>query len=826
MTKLNPTGTALVYSTYLGGKDYDSGAGIAVDGAGNAYTTGRTSSTDFPVSPAFPNPPGAFQKSNGGSEDVFVAKLNPLGSALVYSTYLGGSRDEFPAGLKVNSAGEAYVAGTTGSDNFPLTAGAYQTQFWGGPWDVFATRLNPSGTGLIYSTYLGSAEEEIAAGLALDSQENLYISGPSFVKILNSAGTHQVYSTHLAGGFPPGTGLPGTGRIEVDSAGNVYVLDSQSLKKLNPREDSILSTIPFGGYDPRLDITSFALNPAGELYVTGSKSTGAIIYGLGIVSYQNQNVYVAKWTETESATLFVPIVLSASGLNNSFFTSELTLTNRGPKDATLDLTYVPAFGEGSGSVTTTLPAGKQWIFPDAIEYLRSLGLPIPATGDQGGTVSIHVAGTSPSDVAAMVRTTTAAGRGRAGLAYPAVPASKALNDPVYLLGLRQNEQDRSNVAVQNAGGPGEGDIVLRLTIFSGDRGRPLSLVLPEIHLGPGEFRQINGILNSVGGALLSGYVRVEKLSGSAPYYAYGVINDQMSSDGSFVPPTPRFLAAGQYALWLPAVVESDEFDTEVVVTNWSANRKVIQLGFQAQALANADKTAVVSVELEAGEQKIIPRFVQYLRDHGLGDVGPMGPTYVGTVIARDATQLKGYDLEGVSVSARTSAQGVGGKYGVFYSGVPQSETSLFSSVWLYGLQQNKENRTNLALASTGVPGSQEQAANEFRIELFDGDSGSKVSVIQNITFGAEPWKQLNSILAQLCPHHTTRLCQSVTNKRWVTVYRLCGYQRWLRSRRADGRWSVHTKLALSLLRLGKARRWRPSLSETRSVFRSGRNPNR
>ncbi|HEX2521688.1 MAG TPA: hypothetical protein VHP35_06130, partial [Terriglobia bacterium] len=332
---------------------------------------------------------------------------------------------------------------------------------------------------------------------------------------------------------------------------------------------------------------------------------------------------------TEDATLFVPIVLSAAGLNSSFFTSELTLTNRGPKDATLDLTYVPAFGEGSGSVTTTLPAGKQWIFPDAIEYLRSLGLPILATGNQGGTVSIHVAGTSPSDVAAMVRTATAAGRGRAGLAYPAVPASKALNDPVYLLGLRQNEQDRSNVAVQNAGGPGEGDIVLRLTIFSGDRGRPLSLVLPEIQLGPGEFRQINGILNSVGGALLSGYVRVEKLSGSAPYYAYGVINDQMSSDGSFVPPTPRFLAAGQFALWLPAVVESDEFNTEVVVTNWSASRKVIQLGFQAQALANDGKVASVSVELDGGEQKIIPRFVQYLRDHGMDDVGPMGPTYVG-----------------------------------------------------------------------------------------------------------------------------------------------------------------------------------------------------
>jgi hypothetical protein len=91
---------------------------------------------------------------------------------------------------------------------------------------------------------------------------------------------------------------------------------------------------------------------------------------------------------------------------------------------------------------------------------------------------------------------------------------------------------------------------------------------------------------------------------------------------------------------------------------------------------------------------------------------------------------------------------------VFYSGVPQADTSEFSSVWLYGLQQNEENRTNLALASTGVPGSQEQAANEFRIELFDGDNGSKVGVIQNITFGAEPWKQLNSILADYAP--TTR----------------------------------------------------------------------
>ena len=398
-----------------------------------------------------------------------------------------------------------------------MTAGAYQPHYLGssGYRDVFATRLNVSGTGLIYSTYLGSVGIEgaaTAAGLALDSQGNLYISGLSqqpgtqygepFVKILNSTGTQQVYSTHLAGGH----GFSWQrGMIEVDATGNVYVLDSQSLKKLNPREDSILSTIPFGGFDPRIDITSFALSPAEELYVTGLKSTGASSGG-GEITY---NGYVAKWTETESTTLFVPIVLSASGLNNSFFTSELTLTNTGPKEARVDLTYVAAFGGGSGSATMALPAGGQRIFPDAIEYLRSLGLPIPATGNRGGTLSIHFSGvSSSSDVAALVRTTTAAGRGRAGLAYPAVPASKTLNEPVYLCGLRQNEQDRSNVAVQNAGGLADGNIVLRLTIFSVDQATPVSLVLPEIQLGPGEFRQINGILNSTG-ALQSGYVRVE-----------------------------------------------------------------------------------------------------------------------------------------------------------------------------------------------------------------------------------------------------------------------------------------------------------------------------
>src|SRR5258708_29422823 len=112
VTKLNSTGTALVYSTMLGGSSGgDSGQGIAVDSGGNAYVSGSTNSTDFPVTP------GAFQTTYGGNSDAFVTKLNPSGTALIYSTYMGGSGAE-AGGVTIDSAGDAFVAGGTTSIDF------------------------------------------------------------------------------------------------------------------------------------------------------------------------------------------------------------------------------------------------------------------------------------------------------------------------------------------------------------------------------------------------------------------------------------------------------------------------------------------------------------------------------------------------------------------------------------------------------------------------------------------------------------------------------------------------------------------------------------
>src|SRR5207244_5102935 len=152
-----------------------SGWGIAVDADANAYVAGRTSS------PNFPTVAGAFQPTGGSTTDAFAANLNPAGSALVYSTYLGGSGFDSGAGIAVDAAGNAYVTGFTASTDFPTTAGAFQTAFAGtGPFgfgDAFVTKLDPTGSALVYSTYLGGSGDDLGSGIAVDTGGNAYVAG-------------------------------------------------------------------------------------------------------------------------------------------------------------------------------------------------------------------------------------------------------------------------------------------------------------------------------------------------------------------------------------------------------------------------------------------------------------------------------------------------------------------------------------------------------------------------------------------------------------------------------------------------------------------------
>lgn len=245
VTKINADGSAVVYSTFLGGSADDESGGIAVDSSGSVYVVGKTSSDDFPVTV------GAAQTTRLDA-DGYVARLNASGSALVYATYLGGTGEDQLNAIAVDSDGNAYVTGSNaGGEDFPTTTGAFQTSNPGGEADLgfqasaFATKINSEGSSFVYSTFLGGEAGESAEGIAVDSSGNAYITGftaspnfptttgaaqvvsgsvesgskDAFMTKLNSEGSALLYSTFLGG-----SDNDGAAAIALDPSGNAYVV--------------------------------------------------------------------------------------------------------------------------------------------------------------------------------------------------------------------------------------------------------------------------------------------------------------------------------------------------------------------------------------------------------------------------------------------------------------------------------------------------------------------------------------------------------------------------------------------------------------------------
>ncbi len=465
---------------------------------------------------------------------------------------------------------------------------------------------------------------------------------------------------------------------------------------------------------------------------------GATSGPISVVTPGGTGVSADSFTVTEAgiqSRLFVPIVLRLGGQAGSFYTSELTLANRSNQQAAVGYTYTASIGSGSGTAVDFLAPGEQRIIPDAIGYLTSLGVPI-GRGGAGGTLRVDFSGLSPySDGAVTVRTSTPVPDGRAGLAYLGLNGTQLLHGPAWLTGLRQNEIDRSNVALQNAG---EEDIALRVTVFSGDPAAAGSVVLPEKLLKPGEFFQYNAILNTAG--YEHGYVKVERTSGTAPYYAYGVINDQANSDGSFVFPVTEDSLIGKRGQTLPVIVETEFFNSELTATNFSANAKTLDFSFVDDAYG-APNTANFSLTLQAGEQRIIPEIVNHLRQQSTRGIGPPGPDIARAVFATVAVG----DMSGIVIGARTGSPGGGGQYGVFYHAVPHGSTTV-DSAWIYGLQQNSENRSNLVLINTGEV---DESDSIFVVEIYSGEVGAGGSpTTRQIVglVGPRRWVQINGVL--------------------------------------------------------------------------------
>jgi uncharacterized protein (TIGR03437 family) len=304
VTKINAAGNALVFSTYLGGSGSEAAYAIAVDGSGDVYLTGYTTSTDFPVLRAF--------QSTAKSRDAFVTKLNASGSALVYSTYLGGSGSEGAYGIAVDDEGSAYLGGYTESSDFP-TQNPIQASLQGTQ-DAFITNLAPSGSSLVYSTYLGGAAGEAVTAIAVDTARNAYVTGETgsltfplvnplqsrrggtndisaFVSKLNPAGTALVYSTYLGGAdYDSGEG------IAVNAAGEAYVV-GRTLSKDFP---TAMALQPSLGGDQ--DAFLAQLNAAGSALKFSTYLGGAgedLAYGVALDAAGN--VYVAGATESDAS---------------------------------------------------------------------------------------------------------------------------------------------------------------------------------------------------------------------------------------------------------------------------------------------------------------------------------------------------------------------------------------------------------------------------------------------------------------------------------------------------------------------------------------------
>jgi hypothetical protein len=215
LSKLNSTGTGLLYSTFLGGSSYpgDFSEGLAVDSSGNAYVTGYTYSSDFPVTG------GAFQSTNKGAVNstttAFATKINSTATALGYSTYLGGSAGDDAYGLALDGAGDLFLTGTTMSSDFPVTAGAFQSTIGSasGGANAFLTELNPTGTGTLYSTYLGGSGLDRGYQVALGNGEVFLTGSTSSSDFpVTTAAYDTVYSsaynTAFVAGFNLGTATP------------------------------------------------------------------------------------------------------------------------------------------------------------------------------------------------------------------------------------------------------------------------------------------------------------------------------------------------------------------------------------------------------------------------------------------------------------------------------------------------------------------------------------------------------------------------------------------------------------------------------------------
>jgi hypothetical protein len=426
ITKINASGTEFVYSTYLGGSQLDGATGVAVDTSGNAYLVGSTSSTNFPrlnaIQPTF----------GGGLNDAFVTKINDAGTALVYSTYLGGApvsgvggNDEGNA-INVDADGNAYLTGYTSSNNFPLANAAQPVK--ASRIDCFATKLNPAGTGFVFSTFLGGGSNtEAGSGIASDSAGNAYVTGETASTNFCASCSYQNYSGDVdgfvtkytsSGAIAFSTYLGGSstdygyGGIAVDSFGNIYA--AGTTRSTNFPRMNALQQVLGGGYDAYVS----KLNPTGTGLVFSTYLGGSgddVAYGIAVDA--PGNVYLTGETFSSNFPLSNAFQTSRRGTSDAF------ITKINASGTTLGYsTYYGGNNVDGGTAVAVNSCGEPYVIgaTDSNDFPTTTS---SAQTSHGGARDAFVTKIGDTKLAGVAPDATVPGSGEVGVGYYAMPES-------------------------------------------------------------------------------------------------------------------------------------------------------------------------------------------------------------------------------------------------------------------------------------------------------------------------------------------------------------------------------------------------------------------
>jgi hypothetical protein len=507
VTKLNPAGSALVYSTFIGGSAVDFGVRIAVDASNNAYVLGNTASPDFPTTP------GAFNTTNNGGFDIFVLKLNAAGSNLIYSTFIGGLSFDSAGGLAIDSAGNAYVSGATLSTNYPTTPGAFETVSQSGGGGAFVTKLNATGSALVYSTFLG---DYAASSIALTPAGNVWVTGgtssqsfpttpdafqgffhpgigsDAFITELNATGSAILYSTYLGG-----TNTDYGADVALDSAGNVYVTGETRSADF-PTTANAFDQVLKGGQDAF--ITKLAVNgtppPPPPLPTVAAVSSAQVVGGnsfaitVTLTSGAQGTGAVVALTSSNPAVLTVPANLTIpTGAQNATATATTSVVT-----ASTPVTVTASYNNSSLGATSLVsplppPAALSSIgfFPNTVtggtSALAGLSLTSPA-GPGGFTVTLSA---NVPGIVTLPATITVA-QGATSIAFQVPTAVVTTQTGLTVFATAGGVQQLAPLFVNPAAPPPPPTVVLTVTA-TGRSGQTVTSSPAGIHVAVGSSAQ-------------------------------------------------------------------------------------------------------------------------------------------------------------------------------------------------------------------------------------------------------------------------------------------------------------------------------------------------